>query len=348
MSKERAVFSFDLHESLYFEKGQEVAEMLSISLEPNISIQPFNEYVSIRGVIELQGDYKKSDELAEETDRLEAYETHNSLRYVEKISDMENGKLFFSHRFPVEISVPANRVSDLDDITVDVDAFDYELPSNGLLVLKSTIKINGINEDEEIGTMREETQNDQLEYEERKREEANTRSVEDRMNSSNDFVESPNFELDIKTNEQQAEKPVAEGEKDRFLFKQTESIQQFMKKDEQVNELKSTEELNKEIELHSELENSAETNLQIEAKESDAEEADLNAIDSLNYLSDMFRNEAEEQYSSMRLCIVQEEDTIETISKRYEVPALQIVNKNKLVDADLTPGQLLYIPSVNK
>ena len=61
---ENSVFRFELNESLYFEKGQEVAEIMGISLEPEISIQEFSDYVSIRGVVELQGSYQKNEEVS--------------------------------------------------------------------------------------------------------------------------------------------------------------------------------------------------------------------------------------------------------------------------------------------
>jgi len=47
----------------------------------------------------------------------------------------------------------------------------------------------------------------------------------------------------------------------------------------------------------------------------------------------------------MRICIVQDEDTIETIADRFEVSPLQLIKQNKLTeDFDVEPGQLLYIP----
>ncbi|MFZ7945582.1 hypothetical protein [Neobacillus sp. 19] len=49
---------FSLEESLWFRKGQEVEELISISLDPDITIQENDQYVTIRGSLELTGEYK--------------------------------------------------------------------------------------------------------------------------------------------------------------------------------------------------------------------------------------------------------------------------------------------------
>lgn len=43
---------FSVEESICFQKGQEVSELLSISLDPDITVQEVNDYVSIRGSLE--------------------------------------------------------------------------------------------------------------------------------------------------------------------------------------------------------------------------------------------------------------------------------------------------------
>ena len=48
---------FSVEESICFQKGQEVSELLSISLDPDITVQEVNDYVSIRGSLELTGEY---------------------------------------------------------------------------------------------------------------------------------------------------------------------------------------------------------------------------------------------------------------------------------------------------
>src|SRR5699024_8602614 len=92
LSNDQAVFSFELNESLYFEKGQEVEEMRGVSLDPEISIQPFHDYISIKGVMELRGEYVKVDEAGteqEQEDKPELADDHHEKRFVEQVTDEE-------------------------------------------------------------------------------------------------------------------------------------------------------------------------------------------------------------------------------------------------------------------
>lgn len=48
----------------------------------------------------------------------------------------------------------------------------------------------------------------------------------------------------------------------------------------------------------------------------------------------------------MRLCIVQENDTIDTIAERFAISPLQLIKHNQLEEElEVNEGQLLYIPS---
>src|SRR5690625_1468999 len=119
--------------------------MMQISLDPEITIQPFSDYVSIRGVIELHGEYQKTlgrGEGGREADRFDMY---HSYRYVESVTDTLEGGATFSHQFPVEISIPSYRVQDFNEITVSIESFDYEIPEENQLKLNAAIDIHGIN-----------------------------------------------------------------------------------------------------------------------------------------------------------------------------------------------------------
>src|SRR5690625_2325770 len=98
--------SFDVDETLYFEKGQGISEMLSISLDHDILVQSCNEYVQVRGLIILQGEYRKVIEDGEDT---VAY-NNQFAKYIEKVIDLVDGKASFSHRIPVEVRSEERRV----------------------------------------------------------------------------------------------------------------------------------------------------------------------------------------------------------------------------------------------
>ncbi|WP_052019542.1 hypothetical protein [Mesobacillus boroniphilus] len=110
---------FSLEESVWFQRGQEVAELVSISLDPNITIQENEQYVSIRGSLELTGEYTCHEQQQENDEQLSA------LKYVHSVMEREEGVYEFLHRFPVDITIPKNRIESIYDIDIQVEGFDY-------------------------------------------------------------------------------------------------------------------------------------------------------------------------------------------------------------------------------
>ncbi|MEK3908829.1 MULTISPECIES: stage VI sporulation protein D [Oceanobacillus] len=379
MAGDSKAFTFDLEESLYFEKGQEVAELRGIALEPEISIQPYEEYISIRGNIELQGEYEKVE--SEQDDRSLDFEDFQAKRYVEKVID-EEGLAAFSHRFPVEISVPPYRVADLNEVTVHVDSFDYEIPEPSHLKLYATIEIHGINsevehqrqetkevkdtEEKEVDTVVEGnsvSELDSFEFELRKPQEEElaltdlseteldagpldeqktVEKEEIQTREEKDFVQVEETEEAAETVENTGEIRSEEAEQedhdpDRWK-KKSQTLAEFFKQlsDEEAEttdlEAEETEELVTEEDIVA-----AEVNETDNYEERVPEDASL--------LSDIFREAKEEQFTKMRLCIVQNQDTIETIAERFSVSPLQLIKQNQLEDDfEVHEGQLLYIP----
>lgn len=420
LSQEQSVFSFDLNEIVHFSKGQEIAEIKGISLEPNISIQSYSDYIAIRGVIELTGDYRR-EEAGEES--LIDYEEFDSKRYVEQVTDLEGDDAQFQHRFPVEISVPAYRVQHSDDIKISVDAFDYELPNNNQLNLYATVQIYGINaeraipepdsledenknelstsqpeeieseveetaliddqpilsdgdrdgveeEDNEVRQELEETgyhmdqtdpdvfshREEDISEIEQKQPDPETKQ-EDRVPSDNTAEEEneDDFYFEVTKKEQEelnddreeAAETVSskkeEAEPERWPFKEkTQTLAEFFGNEEPTqveSQTESSSSLSEAGHIYLESRNDESLDQEEENEDREAEERDV------SYLSDLFRNADEERYAKMRICIVQDEDTIETIADRFEVSPLQLIKQNKLTeDFDVEPGQLLYIP----
>ncbi|MFD2046230.1 stage VI sporulation protein D [Ornithinibacillus salinisoli] len=340
MSNDQSVFSFELNESLYFERGQEVGEIMGISLEPEISIQPFNEYISIRGVVELQGSYLKTENTTEENEDAHFTDVYHSKRYMERVVDTEHDSAEFMHRFPVEISVPSYRVEDLDDVSVMITSFDYELPDPHQLQLMSTIEIHGIN--------------DQLE-EARDVE----RSVKESVNNQEEqkASEEDTFQFEIRKQKEELEQedlPSTQDDKEesneigRWKYKQTQTFSEFFQNENDDDNSPDDDdadspEFSPEHLDYNESPSLYESNeIGRESSESSSESSSKQKAD-LRYLSDMFRNE-EESYAKMRLCIVQEKDTLETIAERYDTTSMHIVKQNRLSDDSIAEGQLLYIP----
>ncbi|GGB28129.1 hypothetical protein GCM10011409_01860 [Lentibacillus populi] len=369
------VFSFELNESLYFERGQEVAEMRGIALDPEISIQAFNEYISIRGVIELRGEYVKTDSVTQD-DTVEFEDDYHARRFVERVVDTEEGGTEFSHRFPVEISVPTYRVDDLDDVTVSIDSFDYELPSENQLKFVSTIAIHGISEQDE----RPSDNSTETDYQ----------FVDSNDHTFNfDIKESPDLELPEESESiGYTDTPILSAGQDetaspdRWKSKKSQSFTEFFKKepdpepDPSVEEsshmesshyasvesanfvesndvYESSRESSQSYESHASYESPESTVIEESSKSTErpeiheSGESREDEVADVRYLSDMFRDD-EEHFSRMRVCIVQEKDTLETIADRYKITTLQLIKQNRLQDETLSEGQVLYIPVKKK
>ncbi|WP_435534544.1 LysM peptidoglycan-binding domain-containing protein [Bacillus amyloliquefaciens] len=133
---------FSVEESICFQKGQEVSELLSISLDPDIRVQEVNDYVSIKGSLELTGEYN-----IDHSSHFE--ELNREMRHVEEVRAREDGTAELIHCFPVDITIPKNKVSHLNDVFVFIDAFDYQLTDSRILTIQADLAIEGLLEESE-------------------------------------------------------------------------------------------------------------------------------------------------------------------------------------------------------
>src|SRR5699024_3618254 len=114
---------FTVDETLYLQYGQEIDEMLSISLDPDITLQMYEQYVQIRGIVMLKGEYRKYKNQQDAP-----FTEQKNIVYMEKVLEKSTNEARFSHRFPLDISIPNERVENMNDIEITIDAFDYDLP----------------------------------------------------------------------------------------------------------------------------------------------------------------------------------------------------------------------------
>lgn len=366
MTADQNVFRFDLNESLYFEKGHEVSEMISISLDPEISIQSHDDYVSIRGVIELLGEYRKSpstsSQLTEE--ELLYFDDQHAKRFIEVVEQISHDRALFSHRFPVEISVPAYRIQDIDEVSVYIESFDYELPSESQLIITSGVDIYGISEESrplqstdelqsELEMQDEELLDETFEFDvqhhvEDKEEDTEIRyqEIESMDHVDEDIDEAKDVKQEEKTGHE-------DQEEDRWKLK-TQTFSEFFDEQKKDTDKESEQEMtDDEIEQieedHDEEEHFDGDHIHMEEYDEDSEETrqEETDLEDVNYLTSFFRNKEEEEpkQASMRLCIVQSNDTLETIAEKYKITTMQLLKRNALENETLREGQLLYIPS---
>ncbi|MFB8421374.1 stage VI sporulation protein D [Priestia megaterium] len=369
---------FSVEESVWFQKGQEVSQLLSISLEPQVSIQEYDQYVSIRGALQLTGEY-------------ETYEGEHSLReytnenQVQSISVRKDGTAELSHQFPVDITIPKNRIQSIEDVYVSIDLFDYELPGTNQLQLMADLSITGL-----YGEQHEE-QEQEREEEEEFAEEQHIVSYEEADDAEEVYTENfaqeeekqeeqefdvsyreapalleaeaieedhsekpPSYFSSVFKKESRAE-PVVEYEEEAYepfevevkkeapIEEEREDnvIELFQLRQEQESfEESQASELNTYVDVQQEAEQEKEKIIVEFRKEENESGRNENAL----YLTKLFSRE-EEAFSTWKLCIVQDGDSLDTIANRYNTNVQNILRVNNLGDEyELEEGSILNIP----
>ncbi|TRZ37398.1 LysM peptidoglycan-binding domain-containing protein [Niallia circulans] len=154
MSQENSsILRFSLEESVWFQKGQEVDDLLSISLDPNITIQENDQYITIQGSLELTGEYNRTQNIQSEEEEFKAP------KLVHSVLEREEGVYEFLHHFPIDITIPFSRVQSVDDIEVEIETFDYVFPERSCLNLTAELSIAGLTNEEQVSV--EEDNDDQ-------------------------------------------------------------------------------------------------------------------------------------------------------------------------------------------
>nr|WP_060596891.1 LysM peptidoglycan-binding domain-containing protein [Bacillus pumilus] len=421
---------FSVEESIYFKSGQEVSELLSISLDPDILVQEVNDYVSIRGSLELTGEYNINQE-----ELLGELSSYASYREADEVKVREDGTAELLHQFPVDITIPKNKISHLNDVFVFIDAFDYQLTENRLLTIQADLAIEGLLDEkmpqapveveepyefvhrpeEEYGDV---TYNYQLqpEHEEQEELQGNEREVyeeqavlqHDTRAEQEEQEEEREEEIEIELVSREEEGETEEPEESEEL-EETESQEEvalgyrslpeaqvqeppFFEPPKLLEEEKREDtffevEVRKDPEAAEELEETVQPypifespTYHVEEEQEEQEQDDTNQLGRLYereapkvyesaqeeeepeyderetsgsenslYLTKLFAKQEEEDFSRMKICIVQQEDTVDLICERYQLNVQQLLRTNSLsVDAELEEGQILYIPEYQK
>lgn len=298
--------SFSLKESVWFQKGQEVEQLLSIELDPDIVIQDRDYEIVVKGQLQLTGEYIPQD--SEEASF--SLRELSPVRTVDYVHVREDGVNELSHSFPLEISIPRSRVKQADDLYVEIEMFDYELPEKGCLQLLADIAIYGLI--------------DQTTVEEQ---------IEGRVEEQEEVLE----ELE----NQYAAPAFVQEEEDVF-----EPFEFEVRKEPVLEEEVQTEEPVMQVELFGRAEEIKQSPAPEESKEEEFaySSRDENAL----YLTRLFGKNQEEQFTKLRMYFVQTGDTVESIAERYDTNLQHLARINQLDDLYVSQGQVLYVPAKTK
>lgn len=130
---------------------------------------------------------------------------------------------------------------------------------------------------------------------------------------------------------------------------ENETIETVDETERDISELDDSTEID-DVELDEDSEDVSdeleEREIDIQVKESEEETDD--DVKDVHFLTTIFNRANEESYSQLRIYIVQDGDTVDSIAKRYEVSSLRLLQLNNLAGEDLVTGELLYIPEVSE
>ena len=347
MSQEnQSCLRFSLEESLWFRKGQEVEELVSISLDPDITIQENDQYVTIRGSLQLTGEYKSYEETNASVD-----ESNTSQKFVETVESREDGNCEFSHRFPVDITIPNNRIQSIYDIDVLVESFDYSLPERSCLKLSAELTISGLYEAQEKQEVPELEALHRSEIEEEEYEQyVNQDSYQDtflfeteaRKQQEEESVEVlpkfPTFSYEPQEDQSEEQEPT-------WYYQQARSEEsQPIKVEEAVVEEISVENVHFEEDVKVEDESSSSSDETLLKKIKQKKAAKKKSMTLTEFFA---RKDENSDHAKLKVCIVQKGDTVDSLADRYDVTVQNLLRVNHLeINQDVYEGQVLYIPVV--
>ncbi|MFS1517731.1 stage VI sporulation protein D [Bacillus sp. SCS-151] len=344
--EEQSSLRFSIEESVWFQKGQEVSELLSISLDPDIMIEEHDQYITIRGSLQLSGEYRIDENAVHEDVR------EFPGRVVNTIITREDGVSELKHVFPVDITIPKTRIDRMDDVYISINSFDYEIPQTRCLEVFADLSISGIYDHHQSEVIREgEYYEEIIEHEEGKegteRVEVNDVDSMGNVKDGEDVVHvgieedlyDP-FEVEVRKQVEEDVLDSAESAESNVPNVDVYSPQVELKGREETD-------LVLNFERHSEERNEVQTKeikVREEAMIGDESEAkrDENAL----YLTKIFgKEEHESDFSQVKMCFVQQGDSVQSISERYDVSVQQLLRVNHLEqEHDIYEGQILYIP----
>ncbi|TGB04148.1 stage VI sporulation protein D [Halobacillus salinus] len=331
MQNQENVFSFYLDESVWFKEGQGVRELIGISLEPEITIEERGNEVCLKGTVQLAGEYLAVDSQEKE----ESF--NSSVRVIDHVEIGEEGEHQFIHAFPVEVTVPLDRVTSLDEVFVDIEAFDYEIPANNQLRLHAQLNINGI----EPQSSQQQATNDETFDQSTTIGPYNMPKETKKQEPLFPEREAPVVQLNTESEE----------ESGRWLYKKSQSFSEFFgheKQEEATFDVTSQESVSIEESSSSSQESTPESSSESKVESSSHESSEKEAPSGMDGIKQIFKHlfpNREDTYTQMKMYIAQEQETLQSIAEKYDVSVKQLERVNRSDAEDVSPGEIVYIPN---
>lgn len=330
MAEQQNGLRFDIYERVHLSEGiAGIKELENVELVPHIQVVPQEDQALLRGNLLLTGTY---------------------------VDEQNTGNRTLEHLIPVEITLPLNRVHRIEDIAVEIENFDVDILSARSLNITGVLSLNGLEavilpgereiwkeEEEEVvfvNNHSSHTGQERLPLPPTDPLSIPNEWTIDNQQEEELWLEDENEVLETKQQQEEALYTggnLAEDKKEMkiaFTGKQPEEIKVS-------NEVK----VSKPIGLTSLLSSSASVVSELRAEQANASAGASLSGDRLEWKKLLLNSSNEQQeFRRLRLCIVQKEETLESIAKRYELNPREIAVFNKLPEHEVTEGQIVYIP----
>ncbi|VEF47460.1 spore coat assembly protein SpoVID [Bacillus freudenreichii] len=370
MSESRhSSIKFSLEESVLFKSGQEVDELISISLDPNISIVEEEGFVMLRGSLDLTGEYKCLDSDGEVEE-----DTSVKGRYVHQVEVRDEGECEFFHQFPVDITIPKDRVHHSNEVFVEVESFDYVMPENSRLNIQAEVHVFGLQgeeqdeqhtdvpfpmmdeRDDEMDAEEESTVEVELEEYEQENQPELVESVEDE--EAEEDLYAP-FTAEARNSGDNEQRPPRHDHHNPFPFpfpmipemdmdEVADRLKGFFQKHSlespstSSGESSSSSSTVEESPVHES--SSHESAMMEESSEVKPKKKKKDKYHSMSF-ADFFARKEEDTPAKLTVRLVQHGDSLERLADKYGVSVQQILRANQLdASHEVSEGQVLYIP----
>jgi stage VI sporulation protein D len=370
MSKEQhSPIRFQLEESIWLDHHANAAEITSLELEPEVEVIEDSDLITIRGSLVLTGRFEPTEEDDEELLDLESSSLAEQLHFQplrveqKEIYQREHrGKI--EKRFPVDVTVPINKIDRLDDVYIQVEQFDYTVSEGHRLNIQAEVAISGIRSEAKKDVVLEKKEG------------------EIRADSIEKFTPSPSLPLsfdvaaakdELREDEDEGAAETAvdeqEGSRAAAVEENQESIglnyeheaekdQEFSYTDEDTEAMgdydtersMESESEEKVVSLFDQVIRTRFSSLppdheQDVSEDEDEEESRLESK-TTSFLTQLMsgRDDGAHDYTKLKMCIIQRNESLEEVAQRYEIKSRDIMRFNRLDTEQVSEGQIIYIP----
>lgn len=221
-----------------------------------------------------------------------------------------------SYVIPVEITLPADR-AEMEHISAEIESFDYQMLSPLELQVDAILLIDGLIPEKQV--------------------------EEEPIEQNVPMFSGDPAQLELQT---KADEEVNPSEEEISLEQPTSLTNKDTKPSEvSVPEMETIEEIVEEtITEPDELATDSEEPVDEQSEPSAMDEHEQGTNQYENDWASWLLGEKEENFTSMRIVIVQSDDTIQGLAERYEIPPSKIREVNQLADGEVEKGQIVYIP----